>query len=93
MSRNKKKSQRTEETHLGWKMGSPDEILAERNTHPVWSTPDGLAPTEERCKINRCPSFTTRQPPLCDEHFYGMFRKIRDLLVIKKAKETRSNGR
>lgn len=84
MSRKVKPQRQKTETHLGWKMGSPDEVLAERNTRPVWSTQDGLAPTEERCKVSSCPEFTTRQPPLCDEHFYGMFRKIRDLLVIKR---------
>ena len=97
MNRNKKKKSKSEETHLGWKMGSPDEVLAERNTRPVWSTQDGLAPTEERCKVSSCPEFSTRDPALCEEHFYGMTRSFRDWMVIKKNKKTEearsSNGR
>lgn len=91
--RGKKPQKKAEETHLGWKMQSPDEVLAERNAGPEWSTPDGKPPTEGRCKVNRCPNFTIRQPPVCGEHFYGMTRNVRDKLVIKKAEEARSNGR
>ena len=52
-----------------------------------WSTPDGLAPVEKRCKVKDCSNMTVRIPAVCDTHFYSLLDNVRGKLIIEKAKE------
>ncbi len=90
MGKKTKKGSEKEE-HLGWKLRSPDEVLAQSDY--AWNTPDGKAPKMKQCRVQACPETTMRIPPVCDTHFYGLFEQVRNALIQEKAKENgKSNG-